>query len=104
MKRQAQKRVVRQHKRRALLLFVKIFMFVLVAANLGLLVWHFSKHPIEIRIGGGGRALSARPGRLDFGEAKPGETLALGIMIRNRTRNEVEVQVIDFTNASFHLR
>lgn len=99
-----QKRVVGRRKRRRVLIFVKVFVFAMMSASLGLLVWWVATHPIKIRIGKSTRVLTVKPAKLDFGQAEAGRRLTEKVTIKNRTRDEVEIQFIEFTNDSFRLK
>jgi len=103
MDEKAQARKVAELKRRRILLLVKILASLIIATNLGFLIYYLAKHPFHIRIGGRSRLLAAEPGELDFGQAEGGMPISRKITIRNRTRREVDIQYIDFTNGSFHL-
>jgi hypothetical protein len=103
MNENAQEQIARRRKRRRRLFVLKLVVFVLIFANIGFLGWYVWKHPFEWHVGGTRRYLAAKPGKLDFGQAQPGTPVAKTITIRNRTRDEVEIQLIDFTDASFRV-
>jgi len=101
---EVQERVVYRRKPRRGLIFVKIFVFAMMAASLGLLTWWVATHPIKMRIGKGTRVLAVKPAKLDFGQVEAGRRLTDKVAIKNRTRDEVEIQFIEFTNDSFRLK
>jgi hypothetical protein len=93
-----------QRKRRRVLIVVKGIVFIVVAANLGLLVWYVGKHHPRVRVGGPATVLQAKPEALDFGQAGKGQSVARTITIKNRTGDEVVIQFIEFDDDSFHLK
>ncbi len=104
MDEKAQARTAQRRRRRRVLIVVKIFVFAMILANMGLLAWYVSKHPIKLRAGGRARVLTVRPAELDFGRAEAGKPLTQKVTIRNCTRDEVEIQFVEFTNGSFRLK
>jgi hypothetical protein len=105
MDEKAQVHALSRRRRRRVLLIVKTIVFIVVAANLGLLVWYVGKHRPRLRVrGGGGTTLTAKPDALDFGQAAKGQSVARTITIKNRSGNEAVIQFVEFTDDSFHLQ
>ena len=91
-------------KRKRVLFFVKVIVFLLIFGNLGLLAWHVLRGKVRIRLGESGAVLRAEPETIDFGEAAAGRALTKEVTIRNRTGRELDVAYIGFTGDSFRLK
>jgi hypothetical protein len=84
-------------------MLVRALAWVLILANLGVLVWYVWKRRPDLFTGGHRSLLVATPAQLDFGAADAGTKQTRPIVIRNRTKNDVEIASIAFTNTSFSL-
>jgi hypothetical protein len=91
-------------KRRRVLFFVKIIVFLLILGNLGLLGWYVLRNKGGIRLGGPRAPLRAEPETISFGEVAAGKVLTKEVTIRNRTGRELDVAQIGFTGDSFRLK
>jgi hypothetical protein len=104
MMKRAKERAARRGKRKGILLLAKVVIYLTIFANMGLLAWYLSGHQITLRSGARTQPLVANPDQLDFGQAEPGSPLTRTVMIRNRTRGDVEIEAIDMTHDSFRLK